>query len=361
MEVLRLFASLYEAIDAITHIPEHVQGHKAARTRLGRRCATILPHLHQLEARMQEDHDLEERHLELLGQFLQLLQEAIHFVNRFQDQDYFLKAWRRNCDCATFVDLSKRLDRALRDLPLGEQLDTAVHRIEDWDDARVDINDMFESVRRWMRQPIPKAIREDMRVVHRRQLDAVASLMSTDGLLEHNQVVGMESAQGNVLDALHSIRSGTTQLGVPPLDMQLLTYVEDDNSSIELGSFGLFYHGAYSGVDVSVKIIPASNVSCDSSTDLERHLLTHAALDSSHVIHLYGAHISNVRCTMVLDGVISTLHHWLHDNQSPLEMSLCLKMWLLCDVARGMEYLHSCDVIHGDLRPLTCSIGGDLR
>ncbi|XP_024387112.1 serine/threonine-protein kinase STY13 [Physcomitrium patens] len=120
------------------------------------------------------------------------------------------------------------------------------------------------------------------------------------------------------------------------------------------GAFGRLYKGTYNGEDVAVKILerPENNVEkmmmMESAFAKEVTML--AAVKHQNVVRFIGAcRKPMVWCIVTEYARGGSVRSFLSKRQSrAVPLKLAVKQAL--DVARGMEYLHSLEIIHRDLK-----------
>ncbi|XP_027116955.2 RAF-like serine/threonine-protein kinase PRAF [Coffea arabica] len=120
------------------------------------------------------------------------------------------------------------------------------------------------------------------------------------------------------------------------------------------GRYGIVYHGKWMGTDVAIKIFDKSRVAKDYLDRLTKTFWREAQILSKlhhpQVVAFYG---------VVLDGPEGTLAYvteYMVDGSLRCallekgELDRRTKLTVLLNVASGMEYLHSMDVVHFDLK-----------
>ncbi|KAI4333292.1 hypothetical protein L6164_018122 [Bauhinia variegata] len=183
--------------------------------------------------------------------------------------------------------------------------------------------------------------------------------MQFDAMMENIRVQESEYEDEN---------SETKNIGLPPLDPSLGDFNistlqviknEDLEELKELGSgtFGTVYHGKWRGTDVAIKRIKKS---CFTGRSSEQERLTMefwreadilSKLHHPNVVAFYGVVQDGPGGTLatvteyMVDG---SLRHVLLRKDRPLDRRK--KLIIAMDAAFGMEYLHSKNIVHFDLK-----------
>mmetsp|Transcript_35739 Transcript_35739/g.100613 ORF Transcript_35739/g.100613 Transcript_35739/m.100613 type:complete len:865 (+) Transcript_35739:148-2742(+) len=98
------------------------------------------------------------------------------------------------------------------------------------------------------------------------------------------------------------------------------------------------------GIMVAVKC-PKANISA--SSEVARNILEMSALRSPDVISLLGACLEDNSVMLVMELMSGSLRKLL---QSRMNLTLALRMRMAMDIATGMNFLHSTNIVHGDLK-----------
>eukprot|EP01105_Mastigella_eilhardi_P012790 TRINITY_DN2919_c1_g1_i1.p1 TRINITY_DN2919_c1_g1~~TRINITY_DN2919_c1_g1_i1.p1 ORF type:complete len:2023 (-),score=255.78 TRINITY_DN2919_c1_g1_i1:109-6177(-) len=138
-----------------------------------------------------------------------------------------------------------------------------------------------------------------------------------------------------------------------PLRLQSQLSTKLDPDEIELakpaiaeGAFGIVYRGNWRSQDVAVKVF--KNQDLDHVVeDFDKEVSVMESLRNPYVIHFVGAvHISSQLAIlteyMPLGNLVNAMQHF--------SFSLALKLKCLLNCAQGMSFLHSCGIIHRDLK-----------
>ncbi|DBA05018.1 TPA: hypothetical protein N0F65_000706 [Lagenidium giganteum] len=132
--------------------------------------------------------------------------------------------------------------------------------------------------------------------------------------------------------------------------------VYDRNNPFYLGSFGAVYRGTWSYTPVVIKtLLPELLESEKDINAFMKEIDIWHKLNHNHVLRMYGAcHVSSPPFIISEDAVHGQLDHYLgRDNNQT-------KTWrLLHETAMGLAYVHSQNVVHGDLKCNNILVGAD--
>ncbi|KAH7557856.1 hypothetical protein JRO89_XS11G0229600 [Xanthoceras sorbifolium] len=188
---------------------------------------------------------------------------------------------------------------------------------------------------------------------------SVSESMQFDAMMENLRTPQSEYEEGNL---------GNRNTGLPPLDPSLVDFDitslqaiknEDLEEQKELGSgtFGTVYHGKWRGTDVAIKRIKKS---CFTGRSSEQERLTVefwkeaeilSKLHHPNVVAFYGVVQDGPGGTLatvaeyMVDG---SLRHVLVRKDRYLDRRK--RLIIAMDAAFGMEYLHSKNIVHFDLK-----------
>ncbi|KAF7354927.1 Protein kinase domain-containing protein [Mycena sanguinolenta] len=129
-----------------------------------------------------------------------------------------------------------------------------------------------------------------------------------------------------------------------------LTGVEKMGQQVAGGGFGGIWKGSIGGQTVAVKSMRQSkdddvNVSIKK---LGREALIWRQLSHPNLLPFFGMYVLEYRLCLISPWMDNgNLKDFLNNESSGTN-----RVSLMVDVARGLEYLHSQDVVHGDLKPV---------
>lgn len=163
-------------------------------------------------------------------------------------------------------------------------------------------------------------------------------------------VTGGDSASGNSGSSPRARSSELTGGEVPQdwaLDSSKLKY----GAKVAGGSYGDVYRGQYLGAPVAIKALRLHSDERQSSIleDFLKELSVLRKLRHKHVVQLIGASAGPPACVLVTEFCAGgALSGHLRRNRPVLPHAEQLRLAL--HVARGMDYLHRCGVVHRDLK-----------
>ncbi len=114
------------------------------------------------------------------------------------------------------------------------------------------------------------------------------------------------------------------------------------------GSFGDVHQGSCGGREVAVKVLQLKSLPPHLAQDFDNESRIMWQCKFDNIVELYGICTEPGKFSIIMEHVSSgSLNHLLHDNQSLTEE----QQWQLAiGIAEGLSYLHSKNVLHGDLK-----------
>ncbi|ELP85046.1 protein serine/threonine kinase, putative [Entamoeba invadens IP1] len=138
----------------------------------------------------------------------------------------------------------------------------------------------------------------------------------------------------------------------------------EEEQKIGEGSFGIVYRGTYRGNIVAIKKMKHHNGTEETElTEFEKEIQMLDKFRSDFIVHFYGAVFIPSKICMVTEfAKFGSLHDLIRNK--PLEpFAMKLRIKIMTDLARGVEYLHSNGILHRDIKPdniLVVSIEDDV-
>lgn len=145
-------------------------------------------------------------------------------------------------------------------------------------------------------------------------------------------------------------------ISLPTLSAKDITY----DKLIGSGGFGDVYRGTWNGKTVAVKKLHMKLLSSESLKEFQKEAQVMAACNHPQVIHLLGVSLEVKEYALILEYLPKgSLFDVLHDSKEPLPWSF---RWIIAnDIARGVAYLHSQNILHRDLKSANVLLTADFH
>eukprot|EP01018_Ginkgo_biloba_P015515 Gb_39729 [translate_table: standard] len=124
----------------------------------------------------------------------------------------------------------------------------------------------------------------------------------------------------------------------------------EQRPSIGSGSFGTVQSATWLGEKVAVKIVRASSRGCASFDAFMREVNHQAGLRHPHILPLFGYSFDEKKseCYIVMELAQGNLRNYITNQRYNITLESAVDIML--QIAEGMKYLHSKDLIHRDLK-----------
>lgn len=127
-----------------------------------------------------------------------------------------------------------------------------------------------------------------------------------------------------------------------------LKYEPPFGKELGRGGFGVVYRGKWKKyADVAIKKLHTSQLTADVLTDFKNEMRVMAGLHSPQIVQLYGVHLKEPYCIVMEFMQKGSLFNLLHSKCS---LSWPQRTKIALEMAKGLSFLHSKDVIHSDLK-----------
>jgi len=137
------------------------------------------------------------------------------------------------------------------------------------------------------------------------------------------------------------------------IDYSHLSAYEIPTNKIGSGRYGTVYKGEYNYASVAIKVLNTQDLSDDAYAEFKREVSLMAPLRSPYIVTLYGACLTKLHYAIVMEYLPKgSLYKVLRTE----ELSWIVKYQIGLDVALGLAYLHTFNMIHGDLKSLNVLI-----
>lgn len=150
-----------------------------------------------------------------------------------------------------------------------------------------------------------------------------------------------------------------TQTDNPPSDegpriptIPFAELVIDETNEPRTGSFGIVYTGSWKSQPVAVKQLQEKRLTARAVAkfreEAQRCWLLQHPKPHPNIVHLFGICTDPGNYSIVMERMVISLHDFLQ-SQMP-HISFSTRFSIACDVAIGLEYLHSRRLLHRDLK-----------
>ena len=132
------------------------------------------------------------------------------------------------------------------------------------------------------------------------------------------------------------------------------------DGKIASGAFGDLYMGIYCGQEVAVKILKDVDSNSQQYQEFMQEVTIMKKVRHKNIVQFIGACTVRPNLCIVFEYMNSGSLYDVVRKEGGLSSSTVVKIAL--SVARGMNYLHQCHIIHRDLKvcPLSCFICPDF-
>ncbi|EKE41584.1 tyrosine kinase, putative [Entamoeba nuttalli P19] len=129
------------------------------------------------------------------------------------------------------------------------------------------------------------------------------------------------------------------------------------------GSFGVVYKGEFKGNSVAIKRMKPKVNDSNSEIEFRKEVEMLAKFRCNYIIHFYGAVIIQDNKCMVTEYAKYGSVQKMIESKPSNSLSKSIKIKMLLDIARGIEYLHNNGILHRDIKPdnmLITSLDNDI-
>ncbi|XP_057202327.1 serine/threonine-protein kinase D2-like [Triplophysa rosa] len=163
-----------------------------------------------------------------------------------------------------------------------------------------------------------------------------------EGVCPQNEVFYVSSNVVTILPSLYSPR-------LPLVDKSLISYSEQN--LLGEGTFGKVYLGSFQGTPAAIKRIPYGIAGLQDQ-DIQHEILVSMRLSHPNIVRLMAAaHTENtfLLANEYIHG--TTLDNVLHSDNACVKLEGNDSHFVALDISMAVEYIHSKNVIHQDLKP----------
>lgn len=274
-----------------------------------------------------------------------LLKEISSFLQRFTETQYLLKSWSNNIDLERFHDLTEKIFEM--EVVLELQSSTAKR-----DSQAIALEDAQDK-------------KED-HLHHKKVLEGLKPDNANDvqsGLEEQETKIveplpsSSDTGREQLLAKLEQIES-ESEVEIQNADARDLTALECERihvNKIGEGKFGVVYKGQIHDEEVAVKYLREAAFSTDKHQMIQKEIAKLQVLKHDNIVRFFGAQTAQTPLFFVFERMFCSLYSALyaHDENQKLGLAktnYTRKLELLIDCARGIEFLHSVNLLHRNIK-----------
>ncbi|KAL7720797.1 Protein serine/threonine kinase [Entamoeba marina] len=117
------------------------------------------------------------------------------------------------------------------------------------------------------------------------------------------------------------------------------------------GSFGIVYKGTFRGNQVAIKKMKNVNNNEEAIEEFNKEVTMLDKFRNEYIVHFYGAVFIPTKICMVTEFAQYGSLQDLIDKRKKEPIDNTIKMKILLDCSKGIEYLHSNGILHRDIKP----------
>ena len=144
------------------------------------------------------------------------------------------------------------------------------------------------------------------------------------------------------------------------INSEELQFNETEENFIGEGGYGKVYRGEWGGVTVAIKKLHVKKLTTRAEKEYLKEIQLLWGLHHSGLVKFFGAVMKPGFYAMVMELMEGgALYYMLHDDD--IELSWLRKCKILHAISAGVEYLHSHNIIHRDLKSLNVLLDKELN
>lgn len=323
--------NIYSVVKLIYDQTQFVKANQEQCKRLAERIQIIEESVRSLDDIQDKEH-----YQAGLNDLLSGLQNCLAFMQQLSQVSAFNAFFKAGNYNQQFASLNDELQKSMQQLNLGLNAQQVFNREKDKQDQQADI----EFIKRNHTEIISQV----------QQANAGIGQLDLELKENHDIVLNQFASMKALILGLNK------PLEKPPIDPHhIAPYFElVFDKKIGSGSFGQIYLGRWRGQVTVIKSIEGT-FSDDDKAHFIREVQIMSQCRDKHITQFYGASLESSRACLLMEHMErGSLYQVL---EKPLPLPLQKQMAL--EIARGLQYLHSRDILHRDLKSANVLVNAD--
>lgn len=164
-----------------------------------------------------------------------------------------------------------------------------------------------------------------------------------------------EPAEQSVIQQMKHMQVALSIIG----DEKLIIADKDLEHPLGRGGFGIVYKGTWQGISVAIKRLHLTEMTKQMLSEFRSEAKIMASVNHLNTLRLYGVCVDSGRYSLVTPLMTKgSLFQLLHNKQA---LPWRLRYQLSRDIACGLSYLNSRNILHRDLKSLNVLLDDKLR
>lgn len=140
---------------------------------------------------------------------------------------------------------------------------------------------------------------------------------------------------------------------------KLIISDKDLHHPLGIGGFGTVFKGKWQGISVAIKRLHLTQMTKTALKEFKSEATIMASVNHLNTLRLYGVCLEHGRYSLVTPLMtMGSLSQLLHSGN---KLPWSLRYQISRDIACGLSYLHSCNILHRDLKSLNVLLDNQLQ
>lgn len=167
-------------------------------------------------------------------------------------------------------------------------------------------------------------------------------------------------ASSNMMSTFDKVLESSTILNKPLLPFQEWNIDFSEitiGTRVGIGFFGEVFRGTWNGLEVGIKVFLEQDLTVENIEDFCNEISILSRIRHPNVILFLGACTKPPRLSVVTEYMeMGSLYFLMHSSGLKKKLSWQRRLKMLCDICRGLMYIHRMKIAHRDLKSANCLV-----